>query len=108
MSVVFEIHPVYHYGRVFGKQCFRFETVFFYVGKKLRYSTPTSNLQNCNYLPYFRKMFIGGLSWQTTTEGLKEYFAKFGEIGEAMVMKDPTTRRSRYVLNLTFIKHYVQ
>ena len=45
---------------------------------------------------YFRKMFIGGLSWQTTTEGLKEYFAKFGEIGEAMVMKDPTTRRSRY------------
>jgi RNA recognition motif-containing protein len=40
-------------------------------------------------------MFIGGLSWQTTTEGLKDYFAKFGEIGEAMVMKDPTTRRSR-------------
>ena len=29
-------------------------------------------------------------------EGLKEYFAKFGEIAEVMVMKDPTTRRSRY------------
>ena len=29
------------------------------------------------------------------TEGLKEYFAKFGEIAEVMVMKDPTTRRSR-------------
>jgi hypothetical protein len=42
-------------------------------------------------------MFIGGLSWQTTPEGLKEYFAKFGEIAEVMVMKDPTTRRSRLV-----------
>ena len=43
----------------------------------------------------FRKMFVGGLSWQTTPEGLKEYFSKFGEISEVMVMKDPTTRRSR-------------
>ncbi len=42
-------------------------------------------------------MFIGGLSWQTTPEGLKEYFSKFGEIAEVMVMKDPTTRRSRSV-----------
>ena len=53
-------------------------------------------------------MFIGGLSWQTTTEGLKEYFAKFGEIGEAMVMKDPTTRRSRYKIFLrSLIRHFV-
>ena len=29
------------------------------------------------------------------SEGLKEYFSKFGEIAEVMVMKDPTTRRSR-------------
>ncbi len=43
-------------------------------------------------------MFIGGLSWQTTPEGLKEYFSKFGEIAEVMVMKDPTTRRSRSVI----------
>lgn len=70
-------------------------------------------------------MFIGGLSWQTApgelselfdmllntfsfflsslhlivwypyTEGLREYFSKFGDITEVMVMKDPTTRRSR-------------
>ena len=46
-------------------------------------------------------MFIGGLSWQTTPEGLKEYFSKFGEIAEVMVMKDPTTRRSRLVRNIT-------
>ncbi|KAL5017114.1 hypothetical protein ScPMuIL_006703 [Solemya velum] len=41
------------------------------------------------------KMFIGGLSWQTTAETLKEYFGKYGELKEAMVMKDPTTKRSR-------------
>ncbi|XP_056005718.1 RNA-binding protein Musashi homolog 2-like isoform X13 [Ostrea edulis] len=41
------------------------------------------------------KMFIGGLSWQTTVESLKDHFGRFGEIKEAMVMKDPTTKRSR-------------
>lgn len=41
------------------------------------------------------KIFIGGLSWQTTTEGLREHFNKFGEITECMVMKDPVTKRSR-------------
>ena len=30
-------------------------------------------------------------------EGLREYFSKFGDITEVMVMKDPTTRRSRWV-----------
>uniref|UniRef100_A0A8C4ZPG2 RNA-binding protein Musashi homolog 1-like n=1 Tax=Gadus morhua TaxID=8049 RepID=A0A8C4ZPG2_GADMO len=40
-------------------------------------------------------MFIGGLSWQTTQEGLKEYFCKFGEVKECMVMRDPATKRSR-------------
>ncbi|KAH6933381.1 hypothetical protein HPB50_014490 [Hyalomma asiaticum] len=29
------------------------------------------------------------------TEGLREYFSKFGDITEVMVMKDPSTRRSR-------------
>ncbi|KAF0292422.1 RNA-binding protein Musashi Rbp6 [Amphibalanus amphitrite] len=28
-------------------------------------------------------------------EGLREYFSRFGEVNEVMVMKDPTTRRSR-------------
>ena len=33
------------------------------------------------------KMFIGGLSWQTTPEGVREYFSQFGDVAEVMVMK---------------------
>ena len=50
------------------------------------------------------KMFIGGLSWQTTPESIREYFSSFGELAEVMVMKDPATRRyeiyKNYVNNL--------
>ncbi|KAM9475930.1 RNA-binding protein Musashi homolog 1b [Clarias gariepinus] len=48
------------------------------------------------------KMFIGGLSWQTTQEGLKDYFCKFGEVKESMVMRDPVTKRSRGFGFVTF------
>ncbi|XP_039746531.1 RNA-binding protein Musashi homolog Rbp6 isoform X3 [Pararge aegeria] len=48
------------------------------------------------------KMFVGGLSWQTSPESLRDYFNKFGEITEVMVMKDPTTRRSRGFGFITF------
>uniref|UniRef100_UPI00358DEFD0 RNA-binding protein Musashi homolog 2-like isoform X3 n=1 Tax=Myxine glutinosa TaxID=7769 RepID=UPI00358DEFD0 len=48
------------------------------------------------------KMFIGGLSWQTSPESLREYFSKFGEISECMVMRDPATKRSRGFGFVTF------
>ncbi|XP_064424973.1 RNA-binding protein Musashi homolog 2b isoform X8 [Latimeria chalumnae] len=48
------------------------------------------------------KMFIGGLSWQTSPDSLKDYFSKFGEIRECMVMRDPTTKRSRGFGFVTF------
>uniref|UniRef100_A0A8C5FZQ0 RNA-binding protein Musashi homolog 1 n=1 Tax=Gouania willdenowi TaxID=441366 RepID=A0A8C5FZQ0_GOUWI len=48
-------------------------------------------------------MFIGGLSWQTTQEGLKEYFSKYGEVKECMVMRDPVTKRSRGFGFVTFV-----
>ena len=41
------------------------------------------------------KLFIGGISWETTEERLREYFQSFGEVLEAVIMKDRTTGRAR-------------
>lgn len=41
----------------------------------------------------FRKLFIGGLNYQTTDNGLKEYFERFGVVTDCIVMKDPGTKR---------------
>ena len=40
-------------------------------------------------------MFVGGLSLDTTADSLRDYFSKWGEITDAVVMKDGQTRRSR-------------
>ena len=41
----------------------------------------------------FRKLFVGGLSYETTDDGLKEHFEKYGEIVDHIVMKDPNSKR---------------
>ncbi|XP_076938057.1 uncharacterized protein LOC143606033 isoform X2 [Bidens hawaiensis] len=41
------------------------------------------------------KLFIGGISWDTNEERLQEYFSTFGEVLEAVIMKDHTTGRAR-------------
>ncbi|GER52862.1 RNA-binding (RRM/RBD/RNP motifs) family protein [Striga asiatica] len=38
------------------------------------------------------KLFIGGISWDTSEERLREYFQTFGEIVEAVIMRDTTGR----------------
>jgi cold-inducible RNA-binding protein len=42
-----------------------------------------------------RKLFVGGLSWNTTDDGLKEAFSRFGAVTEAKVVTDRETGRSR-------------
>ncbi|KAK2737530.1 hypothetical protein FQN55_001033 [Onygenales sp. PD_40] len=41
------------------------------------------------------KLFIGGLAWHTTDDTLREGFARYGTIEEAIVVKDRDTNRSR-------------
>lgn len=41
------------------------------------------------------KIFIGGLSWETTTEKLVDHFKKYGEIIDSVIMKDRGTGHPR-------------
>ena len=41
------------------------------------------------------KIFIGGLSWQTTIDGLRFYFEKFGELSDVALMTDKHTGQPR-------------
>ena len=49
-----------------------------------------------------KKLFVGGLSWGTTDEGLQGAFSRFGEIAEAKVITDRETGRSRGFGFVTF------
>ncbi|CAA0837198.1 RNA-binding (RRM/RBD/RNP motifs) family protein [Striga hermonthica] len=41
------------------------------------------------------KLFVGGISWETNEERLVEYFQAFGEVLEAVIMRDRATGRAR-------------
>ncbi len=41
-----------------------------------------------------RKLFVGGLTGDTTAENLKAYFGQFTSVRDAMVVFDPTTKKS--------------
>ncbi|KAB1221722.1 Heterogeneous nuclear ribonucleoprotein 1 [Morella rubra] len=41
------------------------------------------------------KLFIGGISWDTNEDRLREYFQSFGVVMEAVIMKDRATGRAR-------------
>ena len=49
-----------------------------------------------------RKLFVGGLSWETKEPQLKDYFEKFGEIESINLKVDPVTGRSRCFAFLVF------
>jgi len=42
-----------------------------------------------------RKLFVGGLSWDTYENDLKEYFSKYGTVENVNLKKDPYTQKSR-------------
>ena len=50
-----------------------------------------------------KKLFVGGLAWATTDQGLQSAFAAHGEITEAVVITDRETGRSRGFGFVTFV-----
>ena len=51
-----------------------------------------------------RKLFVGGLSWNTNDDGLRQAFERFGDIDEAKVIQDRETGRSRGFGFITFVE----
>ncbi|KAF7166520.1 hypothetical protein CNMCM5623_000145 [Aspergillus felis] len=41
------------------------------------------------------KLFIGGLAWHTTDDALRQGFSPYGQVEDAVVVKDRDTNRSR-------------
>jgi len=42
-----------------------------------------------------KKLFVGGLSWDTSDDGLRSAFEQYGDVLEATVITDRETGRSR-------------
>lgn len=41
------------------------------------------------------KLFIGGISWETTEEKLKDYFEAYGAVLQTVIMRDKLTGKPR-------------
>jgi RNA recognition motif-containing protein len=49
-----------------------------------------------------KKLFVGGLAWETSEQALREAFSEFGEVTEAKIITDRDTGRSRGFGFVTF------
>ena len=50
----------------------------------------------------FRKLFIGGLSSETTEESLRNYYKQWGKLTSCEIIRDPASKRSRGFGFVTF------
>jgi len=48
------------------------------------------------------KLFVGGVSWETTEDGLREHFGKYGTLLDAALMKDKYSGQPRGFGFVTF------
>jgi len=59
------------------------------------YSIIDINMSGTKEPKTLRKVFVGGLNYNTTDETLKEYFSRYGELVDSVVMKFQDKERSR-------------
>ncbi len=50
-----------------------------------------------------KKLFVGNISWDASDDDLKDLFAEFGEIEEAIIIKDKFSGRSKGFGFVTFV-----
>lgn len=50
-----------------------------------------------------KKLFVGNIDWGTTNEDLETLFGQYGEVEEAIIIKDRETGRSRGFGFVTFV-----
>lgn len=58
--------------------------------------------ERCSDNEKFCKLFIGGLGFETSEEALKSHFEQWGEVVDCVIMKNPTTNRSKGFGFITF------
>ncbi|MCX4240048.1 RNA recognition motif domain-containing protein [Paraliomyxa miuraensis] len=63
--------------------------------KQRRTSTTPRAWRSTEEYEMSNKLFVGGLSWDTNDEGLKNAFGQHGSVVEAKVVMDRETGRSR-------------
>ncbi|KAI0255524.1 hypothetical protein BJV78DRAFT_680490 [Lactifluus subvellereus] len=67
----------------------------------LHLSTSVAYLHSGTIWHHYSKMFVGGLSWGTTDEGLQNYFSEFVKVDACMIVRD-ADGKSREFAFLTF------
>uniref|UniRef100_A0A8C0WPP3 Heterogeneous nuclear ribonucleoproteins A2/B1 n=1 Tax=Castor canadensis TaxID=51338 RepID=A0A8C0WPP3_CASCN len=68
----------------------------------MAYTLSTTKLEIRREKEQFRKLFIGGLSFETTEESLRNYYEQWGKLTDCVVMRDPASKRSRGFGFVTF------
>uniref|UniRef100_A0A914CH53 RRM domain-containing protein n=1 Tax=Acrobeloides nanus TaxID=290746 RepID=A0A914CH53_9BILA len=58
-------------------------------------SSSGATLSNVEGPAQLRKLFIGGLTHETTDEQLREYYSQWGSVVDCIVIRDPATKQSR-------------
>ena len=67
------------------------EQVAVMSGLAMDHQSSSSGRSTPSDLPH-NKLFVGGLSWQTSADKLREYFSQYGTIIDVQVLKDPLTQ----------------
>ncbi|CAI4232001.1 unnamed protein product [Auanema sp. JU1783] len=72
------------------------------MAEEIDYTKPNVAGSDVSEPENFRKIFVGGLTANTTDDTMREFYSQFGELTDIIVMRDPNTKRSRGFGFVTF------